>query len=54
VRAGESTSYPKKFDVTHVLWPSKTSPWGAAGKNHAFCRRTSPMSAEIAAGNFSQ
>jgi hypothetical protein len=27
---------------------------GAAGKNHAFCRRSSPMSAEIAAGNFSQ
>jgi len=26
---------------------------GAAGKNHAFCRRASPMSAEIAAGNFS-
>jgi hypothetical protein len=41
-------------------------PNGAAGKNHARlklprqfqlmdgCRRTSPMSAEIAAGNFSQ
>jgi hypothetical protein len=27
---------------------------GAAGKNHAFCRRSSLMSAEIAAGNFSQ
>jgi hypothetical protein len=29
-------------------------PTGAAGKNHAFCRRTSAMSAEIAAGDFSQ
>jgi hypothetical protein len=26
----------------------------AAGKNHAFCQWSSPMSAEIAAGNFSQ
>jgi hypothetical protein len=29
-------------------------PTGAAGKNHAFCRRSIPMSVEIAAGNFSQ
>jgi len=30
------------------------TPAGAAGKNHAFCPRASPMSAEIAKGNFSQ